>query len=119
MVQSLEEICILVKIRIVSIGGKEVPRVNKYNVYDNGNLVLENVTSRVIINTLGCTISLPRYAEEKTKWKGRYTFESCGVEEKVAAVDPIFENEWNAAVALFKNVIWVKAGGRKLCVNKT
>lgn len=95
-----------------------MPKMNKYNVYDNGNLVLENVTSRVIINTLGCSISIPRYAEEKTKWKGRYTFESCGAEELPAAVDPKFEREWNAAVALFKNVIWVKKGGRRLCVSK-
>lgn len=96
-----------------------MPKVNKYNVYDNGKLVLEEVTHRTVVNTLGCTtINIGLYAERKTKWKDRYTFELCEVEEKSAAVDPKFESEWNAAVGLFKNVVWVKQGGRRLCVSK-
>ena len=96
-----------------------MPKVNKYNVYDNGKLILEEVTHRAIANTLGCTtISITRYATEKLKWKNRYTFELCGVVETSAAVDSKFEKEWNATVALFKNVVWVKEGGRRLNVSR-
>lgn len=96
-----------------------MPKVNKYNVYDNGKLVLEEVTHRVVVNALGCpTINIALYASQGTKYQHRYSFELCGTEETKAAVDPKFESEWNAAVALFKNVIWVKTGGRRLCVSK-
>ena len=95
-----------------------MPKVNKYNVYDNGNLILENVTQRMIVNTLGCTtISIPKYAEERMKWQKRYSFERCGVETP-ETIETAFAREWNAVVALFKNVIWVKKGGRKLCISK-
>jgi len=96
-----------------------MPKVKKYNVYDKGKLVLENVTQRIVINALGCTtINIGLYAEKGTRWKERYTFELCGEEEIKTAVDPKFEKEWNAVVALFRNVIWVKEGGRRLRVGK-
>lgn len=96
-----------------------MPKVNKYNVYDNGELVLEEVTHRVVVNALGCpTINVAMYAIQGTKYKHRYLFELCGTEGTRAAVDPKFEREWNAAVALFKNVIWVKKGGRRLRVGR-
>ena len=88
----------------------------KYNVYDNGKLVLNEVTHRVIVNAIGCTtINIGLYADRKTKWKDRYTFELCG-DAQPEIKETAFAREWNATVALFKNVIWVKSGGKSLKV---
>lgn len=87
-------------------------RVNKYNVYDNGELILENATNGEILKYLGCTtINIPTYADKKVKYKKRYTFDVAGSEEKEESA---FEREWNKTVRLFRNVVWVKEGGRRL-----
>lgn len=84
----------------------------KYNVYDDGKLIIANAINGEIIKALGCTtISIQQYAENKTRYRGRYSFEIVGV---VETAEDSFVREWNAAVARFKNVIWVKNGGRKL-----
>ena len=89
---------------------------NKYNVYDNGKLILQNVTSGEIEKVLGCkTICISNYAEREMKYKDRYTFEVTGTEDKA---ENDFITEWNRTVRLFRNVVWVKNGGRKLCVAK-
>lgn len=93
-----------------------MPKVNKYNVYDNGELIMKDVTHREIAKEIGCsTISIPAYIEAGNRYAGRYTFELSGVAEP-NNVETAFAKEWNAAVALFKNVIWVKEGGRRLSV---
>lgn len=87
-------------------------KINKYNVYDNGELILENATRKEIVETLGCTtINIPTYADKNVKFQKRYTFEVAGSEEKE---ESDFEREWNKTIRLFKNVVWVKEGGRKL-----
>lgn len=92
-------------------------KINKYNVYDNAQLILENATSGEIKKVLGCTtICINNYAEEKMKYKGRYTFEIT--ESEGVEVDGKFVKEWREVVNLFKNVIWVESGGRKLCIGK-
>lgn len=94
-----------------------MPKANRYNVYDNGKLILKNVTRDVILKTVNCpTINLTCYAEKKVKYQGRYTFELSEVEEEVIRTG--FAKEWEETVKLFKNVVWVKAGGRKLSVVK-
>jgi hypothetical protein len=91
-------------------------KINRYNVYDNGKLIMENATRKEIVDALGCTtINIIAYADKKLKYQKRYTFEVAGSEEKE---ESDFEREWNKTVRLFKNVIWVKDGGRKLCVAK-
>lgn len=53
-----------------------MPKANKYNVYDNGKMIMENVTFRDIAKKIGCsTINIPTYIEEGHKYAGRYTFE--------------------------------------------
>ena len=87
-------------------------KVNTYNVYDNDELIMKDVTRKQIVEALGCTtINIPTYAEEKVKYKKRYTFEVAGSDEKEESA---FEREWNKTVRLFRNVIWVKEGGRRL-----
>ena len=95
-----------------------MPKVNKYNVYDNGKLIIENATHREIAKEIDCsTICISNYVDNGNKFAGRYTFEFSGVAEPDNA-ETTFVREWNAAVAPFKNVIWVKSGGRRLCVGK-
>ena len=93
-----------------------MPKVNKYNVYDNEELIIENATHREIAKQIDCsTISISNYAEDGTKYAGRYTFELCeNIYPEIK--ESTFEREWNAAVAPFKNVIWVKSGGKYLKV---
>ena len=93
-----------------------MPKVNKYNVYDNEELIIENATFREIAKQIGCsTISIPKYIDNGNKYAGRYTFELC--ENMYPEIkESTFEREWNAAVAPFKNVIWVKSGGKCLKV---
>ena len=95
-----------------------MPKVNKYNVYDNGKMIMENVTFRDIAKEIGCsTISIPAYIEAENKYAGRYTFELYESDQPEPAVkETAFAREWNAAVAPFRRVIWVKSGGRQLSV---
>lgn len=97
-----------------------MPRFNTYNLYDNGEKVMEDVTGAEIIRFLGCSksINLQNYADRNVKFRGRYTFEINQYYNEVATTDMRdgFSEEWEAAVRAFKNVIWVKEGGRKLCV---
>lgn len=91
-----------------------MPKVNKYNVYDNGKLIIENATFREIAQELDCaTISIPYYIENECKYQDRYTFELCSTEHPETK-ESAFAREWNAACAKFKNVIWVKEGGKRL-----
>ena len=92
-------------------------KINRYNVYDNGHLIIENATSGEITKALDCkTICINTYAEEKMRYKERYTFVIVGTEQQVSDND--FVKEWEKMVSLFKNVVWVKSGGRKLCIGK-
>lgn len=93
-----------------------MPKVNKYNVYDNGKLIIENATHREIAKEIDCsTICISNYVDNGNKYAGRYTFELCEVVQPETK-ETAFAREWNAAVALFKNVIWVKSGGKQLRV---
>ena len=102
----------------VHVSRKEemMPKVNKYNVYDDGKLIIENVTFREIAQELDCaTISIPYYIESGCKYQDRYTFELYSTEHPETK-ENAFAREWNAACAKFKNVIWVKSGGKRLKV---
>ena len=95
-----------------------MPKANKYNVYDKGKLIIENQTHREIAKRIDCSnICIANYADSGFEYAGRYTFELCELEQPEPAVkETAFAREWNAAVALFKNVIWVKEGGKQLRV---
>lgn len=90
-----------------------MPKVNRYNVYDDGKLIMENVTYGEIVKEIGCsTINITCYIDRNNKYRNRYTFEYSEVKEVKA--DTAFAREWNKTVRLFRNVIWVKEGGRRL-----
>lgn len=91
-----------------------MPKVNKYNVYDKGELVMKDATFREVAKRIGCsTISIPNYIENGNKYAGRYTFELCEADPQETK-ETAFTREWNAAVAPFQKVIWVKTGGKQL-----
>lgn len=89
--------------------------VHHYNVYDYGVLILENVTSQEIREALGDNIQcITNYVISGHKFRGRYTFDFVNDSEIKTESELAFEKEWNDAVRPFKNIIWVKEGGRRL-----
>ena len=86
-----------------------------YNVYDNGDLILENVSSYEIREHIGeKSLNIAVYANNGHKFKGRYTFEIIDEIDAKRQEEIEFINAWTEAVRPFKNVKWVKEGGRKL-----
>lgn len=71
-----------------------------YNVYDNGELILENVTPKEIREAIGENIqNVTVYASSGHKFKGRYTFESANDDTIVKTQSELaFEKEWAEAV---------------------
>lgn len=92
--------------------------VHNYNVYDNGELILESVTPNEIRDYIGENIqNVGVYANSGHKFRGRYTFDFSDIETVVKSESELaFEKEWNDAIRPFKRVIWVKEGGRKLVI---
>ena len=88
-----------------------------YNAYDNGEIILKNVTSQEIRDHIGeKALNIAGYANNGHKYKGRYTFEIVDETDAKRQEEIEFINAWTEAVRPFKNVIWVKSGGRKLKV---
>ena len=82
-----------------------------YNLYDEGELVLENVYAGDIKEYIGNDkINVSHYVENGVTYGGRYTMEK-GDPDLVCSQ---FAKAWNEAVAPFRRVQWVKSGGRKL-----
>lgn len=82
-----------------------------YNLYEDGNLVLENVFAGDIKEYLGDDkLCVSNYAENGIVYRGHYTLEKADAD----LARSMFAREWNEAVAPFKRVEWVKSGGRKL-----
>ena len=93
-----------------------MPKVNRYDVYDDGKLIMQNATRGEIVDRINCsTINIPNYIDRNNKYKDRYTFKYSETDPETK-MDSAFAREWEATVALFKNVIWVKTGGKKLMV---
>lgn len=92
--------------------------IRRYNVYDNGELIMEKVQYKEIVDRLGgLSVSLTRYASEGLKYKQRYTFEHCDDIEKQESIQEIrFREQWEEVTAPFKNVVWVQSGGKQLKV---
>lgn len=90
----------------------------RYNLYDNGKLVLEDATHLDIARAIGCnSIKISNYIKSNSRYKKRYTFEySDEREQQVTPQERLFIQRWEEVVKPFKNVIWVKEGGRKLRV---
>lgn len=58
-----------------------------YNVFKNGELVMEKVTSKEICNKLGFRMqNLTEYIQRQLKYKGVYTFRRYGDEERKAVI---------------------------------
>lgn len=94
-----------------------MPKLNLYNLYDNGKLILEEVKSREIRQFLNTDIRVSEYAAEGKIFDNRYTFEVLEPRKKVDVVEQIaFEIRWEETVKLFKNVVWVQSGGKRLRV---
>ena len=82
-----------------------------YNLYEDGNLILENVYSEDIQEYLGNEkINVPHYAKNGTVYGEHFIIEKGDPE----LARTKFAKEWDEAVAPFRRVRWVKSGGRKL-----
>lgn len=86
--------------------------IRYYDVYDGDEKIFENVNRYEIEALLGEKLpsGLTSYIVNEMRFKGRYLFTYTS-----ANSDPLFK-EWEDAVRPFKNVIWVKTGGRRLRV---
>lgn len=82
-----------------------------YNLYEDGELVLENVYAEDIREFLGNEkLNVPHYAMNGIIYGEHFA---------ITKGDPdlarsIFAKAWDEAVAPFRRVQWVKSGGRKL-----
>ncbi len=82
-----------------------------YNLYEDGNLVLENVFAGDIKEYLGNEkLNISHYTEDGLVYGGRYVIKKGDLE----LARTKFAREWDEAVAPFRRVQWVKSGGRKL-----
>lgn len=54
----------------------------------------------------------------KAETRGIYlkTYWKVEMVEVIKAMDPKFKEVWDETIAMFKNVKWVKEGGRKLSI---
>lgn len=92
-----------------------MPKEIRYNIYDNGKRVLHNASVKEVKELIeNPKINLTGYIQTGQRYRGRYTFEYGDAPE--VEVTPKFRKDWEAAVAPFKNVIWVKNGGKQLRV---
>lgn len=88
-------------------------KVVTYDLYRDETLVLKDVVRKDIATYIGHELppDLSRYIKNGYRVYGRYLITYAGYH-----AESQFEKEWNDAVKPFKNVIWVKTGGRKLRV---
>jgi len=92
--------------------GRREKQMNRYNVYDNGVEVGTWLKPSEASLLTGVPIhNICDYASNEWTYAGRYTI-------RIGNGDEEFMQNWDAAVALFKRVMWVKIGGRKLHVSK-
>lgn len=87
-----------------------------YDVFDDGELILENVTRKDIESHFNAVIpNLTIYDADGIKYRGIYTIikKNEGV-KKVDTFEAFFSEEWTNAVKPFKKVKWSKTRGRKL-----
>ena len=101
-----------------------MPRVNYYNVYEDGTLVLECVTANEIALKLGYTKQyVQKCIMNDRQLGGTYSIKyvannSMTEEEEKNYQYATFPAEWEAAVKPFKRVRWSKHSGKKLVINK-
>lgn len=92
-----------------------------YDVYDDGKLIEHAVTREFILKMLGKeSLNITQYCERGWKVDGRYTFKHLGdavdVKNILPNMNDNFSYEWIKMQSMFRNVIWVKEGGKKLTV---
>lgn len=81
-----------------------------YNVYEDGKLIMKNVTRKEITEKLNCSLrNLEYYLGSRKKLAGKYYIE---ISEKGGKSS--FEEKWDEAVAPFARIKWSKTEGRKL-----
>lgn len=96
--------------------------MNVYNVYDDGELMLENVTREEIIKNIGSApVRMSEYINRKLIYRDKYSFlygnsdYVNSISSHSTAMDN-FAKRWSDAIRPFKKVEWSKTEGRKLLV---
>ena len=85
--------------------------MNYYNVYEDGNMILENVSRKEIEDAIGCKIhNVGSHIESGHKVAGKYTLSYSDKSDSL--ID--FPDKWEMAIAPFKNVEWSRREGKKL-----
>lgn len=99
--------------------------ISKYNLLFNGRIYKKGMTAAEIAEVLNCEKNtVYKAAMEGTKIKKHYSLERVETAGQATVLDPKskipseFEKQWREETARFKNVQWVKIGGKKLQVNR-
>lgn len=82
-----------------------------YSLYNfiTGECLLRDVTRREVAENTGMHVnSVTAYARERRIYKGKYSIQSA----KKKTEGEKFTEEWNRVTEPFKNVKWVKKGGK-------
>jgi len=94
-------------------------RIKFYNVYDtmSGELVMNNATAMEIESHIGLSRgNISIYAKNYSLYDGRFRFKETG---EIDTTMSLVMADWDRTVSMFKNVKWVKYGGKKLYINAT
>lgn len=91
---------------------------SRYNIYENDELVYENIENKDVFLIFGKkpTSGLNWYAEKHYKLFRKYDVRRADGD---IFLDKEFKIQWEYMQSLFKNVIWVKEGGRRLKIGAT
>lgn len=74
-----------------------------YDVYDNDELILTNVTRMDLEKYFNCTFcSLAKYDANGVKYRGRYTIILRENDQTGESWEDAFKREWDETVKLFK-----------------
>lgn len=84
----------------------------RFDLYDGDEIVLENATHGEVDDFLGAKINLTQYIRNKMTYRGKYTIHYA---DNLSEPDP-FIKAWEEARAPFKNIVWVREGGRRLII---
>lgn len=92
-------------------------KYNLYNIHTKGRLLKEVDRNKIAEYTGMHLNSVSKHAREGTIYKEKYKVVIVADKEKLTK-DSKFMHEWEDTVAPFRNVEWVKSGGRQLKVKE-
>ena len=94
-------------------------QLNKYNVYYKDKLYLKEKTADEISNAICCSAQAVRNAAIRNNiLHGKFEIKQIVFTETTPKyLSGSFQSEWNKMREMYKNVVWVKQGGKILRVS--